>query len=54
MSDIKIVNDDTKFDADVKFGSKGTSNRFTMQYSSQEFNATDEVAEVLKCCFGCS
>ena len=44
MSDVRNMNDDAKFVADVKFDDKGSSKRFTTQSGSQEVNATDEVA----------
>ena len=45
MLDVRSMNDDAKFDADVKLDDKGTSKRFTTQSGSQEVNATDEVAD---------
>ena len=45
MSDVRSMNDDAKFDADVKFDDKGTSKRFTTEGGSQEVNASDEVAD---------
>ena len=45
ISDVRSMNDDAKFEADVKFYDKGTSKRFTTQGGSQEVNATDEVAD---------
>ena len=42
MSDVRSMNDDAKFDADVKFDDKGTNERFTTEGGSQEVNATDE------------
>ena len=45
ISDVRSMNDDAKFEADVKFDDKGTSKRFTTQGGSQEVNATDEVAD---------
>ena len=45
MSDVRSMNDDAKFDADVKFDDKRTSKRFTTEGGSQEVNATVEVAD---------
>ena len=45
MSDVRSMNDDAKFDADVKFDDKRTSKGFTTQGISQEVNTTDEVAD---------
>ena len=45
MSDVKSMNDDAKFDADVKFGNKGTNQKFTTQGSSQDINAIDQVVD---------
>ena len=46
-TDVRSMNDDAKFDADVKFNDKGTSKRFTTQGGSEEVNATDDVADEL-------
>ena len=43
MSDVRSINDDAKFDADVKFGDKGTSQRYLTQGDSQDVNAIDQV-----------
>ena len=45
MSDVKSMNDDAKFDANVKFGDKETSKRFTTQGGSQNVDAIDQVAD---------
>ena len=45
MSDVRSMNDDAKFDADIKFDDKGTSKIFKTEGGSQEVNATDEVAD---------
>ena len=45
MSDVKSMNDDAKFDADVKFGDKGTSQKFTTQGGSQDINPIDQVVD---------
>lgn len=44
MSDVRSMNRDTKFDADVNFDEKRTSARFTAHIGSQDVNATDGVA----------
>ena len=44
MSDVRSMNHDTKFDADVNFDEKRTSARFTTHIGSQDVNATDGVA----------
>ena len=43
MSDVRSMNDDAKFDADVKFCDKETSKKFTAQSGSQNVNALDQV-----------
>ena len=45
MSDVRSMNDDANFDADVKFDVKATSKRFTTEGGSQGVNITDEVAD---------
>ena len=45
ISDVRSMNDNAKFDADVKFGDKETSKEFTMQGGSQDVNAVDQVAD---------
>ena len=45
MPDVKSMNNDTKFDADVKFGDKGISQKFTTQGGSQDINAIDQVVD---------
>ena len=42
MPDVKSMNDDAKFDADVKFGDKGIS---YSQGGSQDVNAIDQVVD---------
>ena len=44
MSDVRSMNHDTKFDADVNFDEKRTSARFITHIGSQDVNATDGVA----------
>ena len=45
ISDVRSMNDNAKFDANVKFGDKETSKEFTMQGGSQDVNAVDQVAD---------
>ena len=44
-SDVRSMNDDAKFDADVKFGDKETRRKFAIQVGSQDVNAIDQVAD---------
>ena len=45
MSDVRSMNNDAKFDADVKFGDKETSKKFTTQVGSQDVNVIDQIAD---------
>lgn len=39
------MNDDAKFDANLKFVDKETRKKFTTHIGSQDVNATDEIAD---------
>ena len=41
MSNVRSLNDDAKLDADVKFGVKETSKKFTTQGGIKDVNAVD-------------
>ena len=43
MSDVRAMNDDAKFDAEIMIGDKETSKKFTTQGSSQDVNTIDQV-----------
>ena len=45
MSNVRSMNDDAKFDADVKFGDKATSKKFTTQGGIQDVNAVNQAAD---------
>ena len=43
--EIRITNDDVKFEANVRVGDKETSKKFITHSSSQNVNATNELAD---------
>ena len=45
MSNVRSMNDDAKFDADVKFGDKETSKKFTTQGGIKDVNTVDQAAD---------
>ena len=45
MSKARSINDDAKFDADIKFGHKETNKKFTMQDGIQDADPVDQVAD---------
>ena len=45
MSNVRSLNDDAKLDAEVKFGDKETSKKFTTQGGIKDVNAVDQAAD---------